>query len=77
MRTFFDDLPCVTMVCISLVEGDLACLLQQILHFSSSVHAWILMSHLNSKRQPLVLLLPVETILKGIATRNLYHIHIT
>ncbi|XP_050938056.1 separase isoform X2 [Cucumis melo] len=65
VRTFFDDLPCVTMVCISLIEGDLACLLQQILHFSSSVHAWILMSHLNSKRQPLVLLLPVETILKG------------
>ncbi|XP_011657385.1 separase isoform X3 [Cucumis sativus] len=64
VRKFFDDLPCVTMVCISLIEGDLACLLQQILHFSSSVHAWILMSHLNSKREPLVLLLPVETILK-------------
>ncbi|XP_038885485.1 separase isoform X3 [Benincasa hispida] len=65
VRTFFDDLPSVTVVCISLIEGDLACLLQQILHFSSSVHAWFLMSHLNSKRQPLVLLLPVETILKG------------
>ncbi|XP_022978634.1 separase isoform X2 [Cucurbita maxima] len=64
VRKFFDGLPCVAMVCISLIGGDLACLLQQILHFPSSVHAWILVSHLNSKRQPLVLLLPVETILK-------------
>ncbi|XP_022149194.1 separase isoform X2 [Momordica charantia] len=63
-RKFFDGLPCMTIVCISLIGGDLACLLQQTLDYPSSVHGWILVSYLNSKYQPLVVLLPVETILK-------------
>lgn len=62
---FFEDLPCTTVICISLLGGALASLLRELLNYPSSVNAWVLLSHLNMKSQPVVILLPVDSVLEG------------
>lgn len=62
---FFSGLPCTTIICISLLGGPYASLLQELLCFPSCVHAWILVSRLNSKNQPISMLLPVDSVLEG------------
>ncbi|TQD99952.1 hypothetical protein C1H46_014456 [Malus baccata] len=42
-----------------------ATFLQELLSFPSCVHAWILVSRLNSKSQPIVMLLTVDSVLEG------------
>ncbi|KAK3002113.1 hypothetical protein RJ639_021722 [Escallonia herrerae] len=61
---FFQGLPSATIICISLIGGPYASLLRDLLLFPSSVHAWILLSRLNSCNQPVVILLPVNSILE-------------
>lgn len=64
---FFEDLPCTTVICISLLGGALASLLRELLNYPSSVNAWVLLSHLNMKSQPVVILLPVDSVLEEVS----------
>uniref|UniRef100_A0A2N9IGR6 separase n=1 Tax=Fagus sylvatica TaxID=28930 RepID=A0A2N9IGR6_FAGSY len=61
---FFVGLPCMTVICISLLGGAYANLVKDLLHYPTCVHAWMLVSRLNSKRQPVVLLLPVDPVIE-------------
>ncbi|XP_020532873.1 separase isoform X2 [Jatropha curcas] len=61
---FFLNLPCTTVICISLIEGPCATLLQELLKYPSCVHTWMLLSRLNFKNQPIVMLLPLNAILE-------------
>lgn len=65
VKKFFAGLPCTTVVCISFLGGPYAALLQELLLYPTCVHAWMLVSRLNSKNQPIVLLLPMDSILEG------------
>ncbi|KAL1534288.1 separase [Salvia divinorum] len=60
---FFKGLPSTPVICISLVAGADASLLKDLLHCPPKVQAWILLSHLSSDNQHVVLL-PVHEILK-------------
>ncbi|CAL8997984.1 unnamed protein product [Prunus brigantina] len=64
---FFAGLPCTTIICISLLAGPYVSLLEELFPVPSCVHAWILVSRLNSKSQPIVMLLPVDSVLEGSA----------
>ncbi|KAJ4962506.1 hypothetical protein NE237_022445 [Protea cynaroides] len=59
---FFQGLPSTTVICISLLGGGYANLLREMLHFPSSFPAWMQLSRLNSKCQPVVMLLPVNLV---------------
>ncbi|CAI0439202.1 unnamed protein product [Linum tenue] len=63
---FFAELPCTTVICISLIGDQLATLLQELLAYPPSIHAWLLLSRLNSKNQPVVAAIPVYSSLEGI-----------
>lgn len=58
--------PCTTAICISLLGGPYTYLLQKLLDVPSYVCAWMLVSRLDSESQPIVLLLPVDSISAGI-----------
>ncbi|GAV67376.1 Peptidase_C50 domain-containing protein [Cephalotus follicularis] len=60
---FFKYLPCTTVVCISLLGGGFADLLEEFLCHRSCVRAWMMLSRLNS--QPIVILMPVNSILEA------------
>ncbi|RXH92366.1 hypothetical protein DVH24_033262, partial [Malus domestica] len=62
---FFSGLPCTTIICVNLLGSPYATFLQELLSFPSCVHAWILVSRLNSKSQPIVMLLTVDSVLEG------------
>ncbi|KAJ4836891.1 hypothetical protein Tsubulata_046816 [Turnera subulata] len=64
IESFFADLPCSTVICISFIGGSLAKLLQELLLYPSSVGAWMVLSRLNFKSQPVVMLLPVDSVLE-------------
>ncbi|KAK6135420.1 hypothetical protein DH2020_030839 [Rehmannia glutinosa] len=59
---FFQGLPSTPVICISLVAGADASLLSELLHCSPTVQAWILLSHLSSDNQHVVLLPVYETL---------------
>ncbi|KAK9095991.1 hypothetical protein Sjap_021488 [Stephania japonica] len=59
---FFEGLPSVPIICITLLSSDFANLLWNILPCSPSFSTWMLLSRLGSKGQPIVLLLPVDLI---------------
>ncbi|CAA2934735.1 separase isoform X1 [Olea europaea subsp. europaea] len=63
---FFQDLPCAPVICISLISGADARLLRELSCCPSAVEVWILLSHLNSENQH-VILLPVNSILEGVS----------
>ncbi|XP_050209368.1 separase isoform X2 [Mercurialis annua] len=58
---FFSSLPCTTVICISLIGESYASLLQELLVYPSCVCAWMLLSRLNFKSEPIVMLLPVNS----------------
>ncbi|KAG8368750.1 hypothetical protein BUALT_Bualt15G0078400 [Buddleja alternifolia] len=58
---FFQGLTSTPVICISLVAGADAGLLRELLNCTLTVRAWILLSHLSSDNQH-VILLPVYTI---------------
>lgn len=61
---FFQGLPCTTIICISVIGGADAILLRELL-CCTTARAWILLSRLNSKSQPIFLVLPIESLLEG------------
>ncbi|KAJ7946655.1 putative Separase [Quillaja saponaria] len=61
VSNFFVRLSCTTIVCICLLGREYASLLQDLLLFPINVHAWMMMSRLSSKSQPVMMLLPVDS----------------
>ncbi|KAK9162182.1 hypothetical protein Syun_003084 [Stephania yunnanensis] len=59
---FFEGLPSVPIICITLLSTDFAHLLWNILPCSPSFSTWMLLSRLGLKGQPIVLLLPIALI---------------
>lgn len=62
---FYSDLPCTTVICISLIGGRCANLLKDLLQYPSCISAWMLLSRLKFKTQPIMMLLPANTVLEG------------
>ncbi|KAI3788961.1 hypothetical protein L2E82_01744 [Cichorium intybus] len=67
---FFEDLPCTTIICISMIGDDFASFLKDLLPYKPPTHAWILLSRLNSDSIPIVTLLPINSILTGSSEVN-------
>ncbi|KAJ6704493.1 hypothetical protein OIU85_030317 [Salix viminalis] len=61
---FYSDLPCTTVICISLIGGPCANLLKDLLQYPSCISAWMLLSRLKFKTQPIMMLLPANTVLE-------------
>lgn len=66
VENFFKKLPSTTIVCISLLEDSCADLLQEIMHYPSTVYGWLLLSQLDGDNQPAVTILPLSSILQGL-----------
>ncbi|CAH2078208.1 unnamed protein product [Thlaspi arvense] len=64
-KEFFNNLPSSTIICISVLGGSLNQLLQELMQIRSPVCAWVLVSRLNLKSQPVATLLPIDLVLKG------------
>ncbi|MQM00180.1 hypothetical protein Taro_032908, partial [Colocasia esculenta] len=60
VNNFFQSLPSFTVICISLLGGDYVNLLGETLLLPSFFPAWMLLSRLHPKEQPIVMLLPVD-----------------
>ncbi|KAL1201644.1 Separase [Cardamine amara subsp. amara] len=67
VKDFFNNLPSSTVICISLLGGALNQLLQDLIHIRSPVCAWVLISRLNPKSQPVATLLPVDSVLEDLS----------
>ncbi|KAK8668366.1 hypothetical protein V6N13_105823 [Hibiscus sabdariffa] len=67
VMTFYAGLPSTTIICISLLGHAYTSLLQELLLCPSSIHAWMLLSRLNSKNQPIVLLLPLDSVFEEVS----------
>uniref|UniRef100_A0A1J3F8L7 separase n=1 Tax=Noccaea caerulescens TaxID=107243 RepID=A0A1J3F8L7_NOCCA len=66
-KEFFNNLPSSTIICVSLLGGALNQLLQELMEIRSPVCAWVLLSRLNWKSQPVATLLPVDSILEDMS----------
>ncbi|CAH8360120.1 unnamed protein product [Eruca vesicaria subsp. sativa] len=64
---FFNNLPSSTIVCISLLGGAFSQLLQELMQIRSPVCAWVLISRLNLKSQPVATLLPVDSAIEDMS----------
>ncbi|PWA66399.1 separase [Artemisia annua] len=62
---FFHDLPRATIVCISVLGDTYARFLRALLPYEYSAHAWIMFSRLNSDNAPIVIALPLDSVLAG------------
>lgn len=61
---FYSGLPCTTVICISVIGGPCANLLKDLLQYPSCISAWMLLSRLKFKSQPVMMLLPVNKVLE-------------
>ncbi|KAJ4870209.1 Separase [Raphanus sativus] len=66
-KEFFNNLPSSTIICISLLGGALNQLLQELMQIRSPVCAWVLISRLTLKSQPVATLLPVDSVLEDMS----------
>jgi separase len=62
---FFKNLPDVPIICISMIGGDLAALLEETLILPSFCPAWVMLSKIDSTNQPITMLLPADEIREG------------
>lgn len=69
VTSFFEGLPYTPVICLSVICGSSASLLQQLLSSNSSAshhrEAWILLTRLKWDRKPITLLLPISEIIQG------------
>lgn len=65
VTNFFDGLPSVRIVCISLLGGSCSSLIGGMLLAPSSCPAWMLLSRFHSMEQPVIMLLPVDLVVEG------------
>ncbi|CAH9139462.1 unnamed protein product [Cuscuta epithymum] len=61
---YFESLPSATVVCISFIAGTLATLLGQLLSRPFPIQAWILLSRMSSTNNPVIVVLPINSVLK-------------
>lgn len=66
VKRFLAGLPSTTIICISLLGYDYTSLLQELLSYPKRVQAWMLVSRLSFKNEPVVMLLPLDSISQGI-----------
>ncbi|KAJ4768331.1 hypothetical protein LUZ62_078706 [Rhynchospora pubera] len=59
---FFKNLSNVPIICISMIGGDYACLLEESLILPSFCPAWVMLSKMDSTNQPITMLLPADEI---------------
>ncbi|XP_014518647.1 separase isoform X1 [Vigna radiata var. radiata] len=64
VKKFFAGLPSTTIITISLLGHDYISLLQELLSYPTCVQAWMLVSRLSFKNDPVVMLLPLDSILQ-------------
>ncbi|GAB4827309.1 hypothetical protein Ancab_034195 [Ancistrocladus abbreviatus] len=64
---FYESLPSTTIVCLSLLGGAYPMLLQKFLPHHP-VHAWMLLSNLNALSEPVVILIPLDSVLQDNGT---------
>ncbi|KAJ0263460.1 Separase [Hirschfeldia incana] len=69
-KEFFSNLPSSTIICISLLGGALNQLLQELMQIRSPVCAWMLVSRLTLKSQPVATLLPVDSVLEDMSDED-------
>ncbi|RDX78338.1 Separase, partial [Mucuna pruriens] len=65
VKKFLAGLPSTTIIGISLLGRDYTSLLQELLSYPTCVQAWMLVSRLNFKNEPVVMLLPLDSILQA------------
>ncbi|XP_078168632.1 separase isoform X1 [Carex rostrata] len=59
---FFKKLPDVPIICISMIGGDYASLLEETLILPSFCPAWVMLSKIDSTNRPITMLLPADKI---------------
>ncbi|XP_058760955.1 separase-like [Vicia villosa] len=64
VKKFFVGLPHTTIISISLLEPEYTSLLKELLPYPACVQAWMLVSRLNFKTEPVVMLLPLDSVLQ-------------
>lgn len=67
MAEFFQKLPDIPVVCISMLGGDYVNALLKFLHDPPCFPAWMLLSRFDSTIEPTTMLLPVDAI-SGVET---------
>jgi separase len=67
---FFDKLPDVPIVCISVFGDDYVNVLRESLLIPSSFPAWMLLSRFDSTSKPTTMLMPVGAIPEGLSYSN-------
>ena len=73
---FFHDLPRATIVCISVLGDTYARFLRALLPYEYSAHAWIMFSRLNSDNAPIVIALPLDSVLTGKYVGKQFYFHV-
>lgn len=71
VNDFFIDLPSLTIVCMSMLGGGYGEIIMELLHLPSSFPAWLLVTRFFSIKRPVVMLLPVDTVVEGTLTSYL------
>ncbi|CAJ1963611.1 unnamed protein product [Sphenostylis stenocarpa] len=64
VKKFFAGLPSTTIISISLLGHDYVSLLQELLPYPTRVRAWMLISRLSLKNEPIVVLMPLDSVLQ-------------
>lgn len=65
MTKFISCLPSTTIICITLLGHEYVRLLKNLLSHQGGVEAWMLISRKSAKKEPIVMLFPIDTILQG------------
>ncbi|KAK7246827.1 hypothetical protein RIF29_41697 [Crotalaria pallida] len=65
VKKFLAGLPSTTIISISLLGHDYTSLLQELLLYPTCVQAWMLVSRLSFGSEPVVMLLPLDSILQA------------
>lgn len=63
---FFNGLPRVTILSISCFRDGYGGLPREILPYSATTHAWLMISRFNLKGVPMVVILPISSVFQGI-----------
>ncbi|KAK1428290.1 hypothetical protein QVD17_17121 [Tagetes erecta] len=60
---YFQGLPRATVICLSMLGDDYASWLKDLLPYKSHTHAWVMFSRQTSESAPIVIVLPIDSIL--------------
>ncbi|KAL9237436.1 hypothetical protein vseg_011984 [Gypsophila vaccaria] len=74
MSNFFESLPDSAVVCISFLGKSYVTLIDGLMHYPSSVYGLLLLSHLNADSQPVVILLPLSSLVDDVESSFSYSV---